>query len=81
MKRKIMMDLVKRLNASVVYFKENPVVELESGRYEKCRYFICFHNTHKVLAAWRTQMEAIDGLRVLIKEKWVYQGCLVFKVA
>lgn len=37
-----------------VYFTENP---LNFGGYEGYKYFFCYHNTHTIVAAFKSQRE------------------------
>lgn len=49
-----------------VYFTEELVNWDES--YRGYKYFMCYHNTHSVKAAWKTQEEAVEGLQRMLDE-------------
>ena len=75
--RKKMEKLARQLDNHVMYFTENPV---NLSGYEDYKYFLCWQNTHKIYRAFRTQLECIEGLEELIKEKMVWCGSHVFTV-
>lgn len=65
--RKKMEKLGEQVNdnlggGGVVKFTENPVNLQDYGKY-----FLEFHNTHKIVRKWDTQAEAIDGLEDIIE--------------
>jgi hypothetical protein len=73
-----MENLARKLNGSAMYFTENPVNY--SDAYDGCRYFLCWQNTHKIYAGYKTQAECIEGLEEIIDQKVVYDGSVGFKV-
>ena len=61
-----------------LYFTENPV-NFADG--DKSKYFLCFNNTHVIAKSWRTQPEAIDGLKELLSgEDWIECGSSIYRI-
>lgn len=71
--------LAAQLNHQVCYFTENPPNDVDE--YHGYKYFVCFQNTHKVICAWKTQTEAVDGLKDLLETRLVWDGVVGFLIA
>lgn len=76
--RKKMENLVKKLDNKVMYFTENPLNYNE--RYEGCKYFLVWQNTHQIYNAYKTQQEVICALESLIEQKIIWIDSHGFKV-
>lgn len=48
-----------------MYLTENPV-NCDDNRYG-CKYFICFHNTHKIVKGFSNILDTIEFLNDVIK--------------
>lgn len=60
------------------YFTENPINFIDGDRN---KYFLCFNGTDNIVRSWRTQAEAIDGLKELLSgEDWIECGSSVYRI-
>lgn len=70
--RKKMEKLAEKLNKQVIYFTENPV-NLDD-KFENCRYFLVWQNTHQFYRGFRTQTECIEALQELIESRIIWSN-------
>lgn len=61
-----------------LYFTENPINFVDGDRN---KYYLCFNGTDNIARSWRTQSEAIDGLKELLNgEDWIECGSSIYRI-
>lgn len=61
--RKKMERLAERFEASGLYFTESPSYNLD---LDGNKYFLCWKATQQIAKGWRTQAEAIEGMKDIL---------------
>lgn len=75
--RKKMEKLVKKLNTQIIYFTENPVNL--NDKWQGCRYFLVWQNTHQIYRGFHTQIECVEALQELFEDPIIWVNGHGFK--